>query len=470
MDNGAFGILIYLSQVKDYFFLIVSIALVVLVGLLFTPAHLMVTDELSYYFQGLLLMQGPDAATITDYLTGQDISLIEGYYPGGTPLLMGLLHSIHPAVMYWQGLICLLITLWLMTQILKRLNLSALALAPLLCYVPLIYISRTCMSEMPSLVLVSTGLYLYFCRAESKWSYFWVSIIAGLSLSFRETNLILIAPLAFLLSRNYLLSIIGFLLGLSLRFYLYYLFTGEAFYLKSGSGFGIQYFISNIPIYAFVLLALLPLSPYWLIKIKGKNRLYFTLILAGFLFIHLIYGYQAYKYSGYVGGMILNGRFWIPALPFFVVALGYLINDNDWVRNQFFTFIFTGLVSIFFLAGHYYMHQQMMEHKEITDWIDTHTDEEDIIITDMQHTTPMKRYSYPLLSKRKWSDIKSVETNQIPLDGKVKMIIVTSQRTAQQAKRNTVMQGHINRLSQAKDWKLKANPCFASGKCLELYE
>lgn len=454
---------------KDVQYLIYSVVGIIACIVLYPPAHLMITDEISYYYQSLTWTTGSSSYIISDAITGKEINLIEGYYPGGTTLLMAALHAIDINAMYLLGFLSLMISILFVSKVLRKLELSSLGFAAMLMFIPLIFISRTCMSEMPSLILVSLSLYLYYYRDKWNTAYLGIALIAGISLAFRETNLLLIAPLALVSSRNIILSAIAFVLGLSLRFSTYYWFTGDPFFVKAGSGFGLHYILSNIPIYAIVLLVLLPLSPVWIRYVHNREKKLFIFILTSFLLLHLIYGYQAYKYSGYVGGMILNGRFWIPALPFFVIALAYWIKAHDWIRSKFYIYPLLAITIVVNLLGHHYAHKQMNEHVQISQWIDEHLDSNKIVIADMEATTAMKRYIYPLINDYRWSNIKRLKPKDLNNRVQYQVLSIETNKNQRQQIRNNTIAKKLETISIGKTLNLVDEKCHPSGKCIRLY-
>ena len=291
----------------------------------------MITDEVSYYFQLQNWLYGNAQSTIIDAVSGTSYSLIEGHYPPGTSFLLSILYSIYNPLIYFSGLICLLVAIFILYNCLRKLNLPTISLSVIYLFLPLVYIARTTMSEMPSLLLVSVGVYLYFVNNAK--SYLWIALIAGLSVAFRETNILLLAPLAFFISKNYVLSAIAFLVGLLFRFIGYFILTNNPLIVKEGYPFGIEFLPAILIVYTIVLFILLPFSPLWFTKLPRLHVLPFALGLFSFLGLHLFYGYVASAYSGYTNGVILNGRFWIPTLPLFVVALGYFLKSKTILKQ-----------------------------------------------------------------------------------------------------------------------------------------
>jgi len=314
-----------------YTYVLLPILIIVTCFVIWSPDHLMITDELSYYFQAKHWFGGNVNNTIIDAVSGTTHTLIEGHYPPGNSLLLSIISMVHPSAIYYMGLIYLIGSIILCYVTLKHVNLPPIGILALYLFLPLIFIARTTMSEMPSLFLVALGVYIYF--KDKPKSYVWLAFITGLSLAFRETNLLLLAPFAFFISKNLINSLLAFIAGLSLRLIGYYYLKSNPLFVKEGYPFGIEYLPDTVIIYSVVLLVLLPLSPLWFTKVPRENLKPMIIGLVSFLGLHLVYGYVAHVYSGYTNGILLNGRFWIPTLPIFTIALGYFVKEIKWLNK-----------------------------------------------------------------------------------------------------------------------------------------
>ena len=441
-------------------------------NLIWPPNQLMITDEVSYYFQLQSWLHGNTQSTIVDAVSGTTHSLIEGHYPPGTSFILSILYWIHNPLIYLSGLMYLLVSTFLLYRCLRKLKLPIISLSAIYLFLPLLFIARTTMSEMPSLLLVSIGIYLYLVN-NAKY-YFWLAFIAGLSVAFRETNILLLAPLAFFISKNYVLSAIAFLTGLSFRFIGYYILTNNPLLIKEGYPFSIEFLPDTFIVYAIVLLILLPVSPLWFTKVPRLHLLPFTIGLLSFLGLHLVYGYVANVYSGYTNGVILNGRFWIPALPIFVVALGYFISSKSIPKQNWFAIPVVAIIAITTLGVYYKSSLQKSDYVQFSETLKW-TSKNQLTFIDLNSRTPILRYIYPFATDRKWSDINFVNDNQhisqaFEKYGTFQVAILSSESTIAQSNRNTQFNSILIQLKEKYCVTNINELCLNETSCLNIYE
>lgn len=432
----------------------------------------MITDEISYYFQAKYWFFGNSNNTIIDAINGTTHSLIEGHYPPGNSFVLSVIMNIKESLIHSLGLFYMIGAIFIMYKCLSKLNLPIISLCTIYLFLPLIFISRTTMSEMPSLLLVAFSVYLYY--KNSKTSYLWLAFITGLSLAFRETNLLLIAPLAYFISRNYFYSAIAFLGGLSFRFLGYYILRTNPIFLKEGYPFGIEYIPDTLIIYAIVVLLLLPLSPIWFTKVPREELRPFALAILSFLGLHLVYGYVAHVYSGYVNGILLNGRFWIPALPIFVIALGHFLKGEKWIHKKWISAIVILAILFANVGIHYKSYTQQSVYSQFENTIKENTIGQ-VSFIDMNNRTPIYRYIYPFALKRKWSDINLVNDDfhlqQVFKTNKsFRIVLISSGATVAQSSRNSQFYEKISKLKEDYLVKNVLEFCPISNSCLNIYE
>lgn len=384
---------------KDRFlFLWLPTSIVTVCIFIYSPGHLMITDELSYYFQSLWWQD--HTLAVSNSILGYVHSHIEGHYPPGTSFMLYLAQLISSDMIYWMGPLYWIASLYTMYVTTKAHNRSLWSLFPLFTFVPLVFIMRTTMSEMPSLLLVSVGVYCYTLRHRKKNVYMILAFVTGLSLAFRETNVLLLSPLMIHASKNFLWSTVFFSIGLFIRLIGYFHLIGDPYYIKEGYPFGIDYILDNIWIYATVTIVFLPFGWLWL---RHIGRPYIIAILS-FLTVHLCYGYQAYEASGVLNGFLLNGRFCIPALPIFITGLSQQIKLYSIFNNAYLKGVY--LVGILLLQGyvHQKSYQRQSDYRAISLAIET-LPPENILAVDLSYRTAMRRYVYPFIHDRNWVDI-----------------------------------------------------------------
>lgn len=451
--------------------LLIPILIVLGCFALFTPSSLMITDELSYYFQMLDWLYD-DYAAVVDSVSQKPHNLIEGHYPSGTSLILSMFYYIDHRLVYFSGLCYYVLSIIATYFIIKDLSKSYLSLAPLFLFVPLILISRTTMSEMPSLLLVSLGVFLFIKKDKYPSAYLWLAFITGVSIAFRETNLLLLAPLAIYVSRNYIWSLLVFLLGGTVRLYTYYITTGNPFFIKEGAPFGVEYILSTIWIYAIVLVVLLPFSFLWIRKLPRVEYRLFGFSLLSFLMLHLFYGYLAHQYSGIVNGVILNGRFWIPTLPLFIVALAYFIEDQKWLKSNLVSYVYVIIVAVVQVSTHLVADNKEQEYLTVSDTVAEYS-KGYLVATDLRMRTGMRRYIYPIIHDRSFTEIlqiyDSVNLENIWKKHKqFRVMSIESNGTHQQMKRANKEKPILDKLKKEYNVKLIEENCPSF--CLKVYE
>jgi hypothetical protein len=189
--------------------------------------------------------------------------------------------------------------------------------------------------------------------------------LAGTSILFRETNILLLAPfLAVFLWKHKgvrLQLIVALAAGLALRPLLYTWLFGDPFYIKPSEGFGLQHLPGNLALYLPALLVFIPLGLWAVFRYQGPYSLELKWGVGIFLAVYLLYGYSGWEMSGWKG-LVLGPRFFIPALPLFCIACA-----DYFSRNSFFQRLplrgalsALALISIFTFqtAGYLYGHEQ----------------------------------------------------------------------------------------------------------------
>ncbi len=457
---------------KKYTYVLLPLIVIITCFVLWAPSQLMITDELSYYFQAQNWIFGNSGNTLIDVISGTTYTLIEGHYPPGNSFILAGLLKINDSLIYYIGLFYLIGSILFLYKSLRKSNLPLISLGVVYLFIPLVFITRTTMSEMPSLFLVSLGINLYYNNNTK--SYLWLAFITGLSIAFRETNILLLAPLAFFISRNYVYSAFAFLLGASFRCIGYYILKTNPFFVKEGYPFGLEYVPDTLIIYSIILLIFLPLSPIWFTKVPRERIKTFGIALISFLTLHLVYGYVAHVYSGYTNGLLLNGRFWIPASPFFVIAMGYYIRDKKWINKNWIGILTMILIVIVQTGIHYKSYHRQSEYLQFRNALQANT-KDHITFIDLNSRTPIYRYIYPFVLEHKWSDInlmndkfhmqKTFEATDV-----FRIALISSGATVAQSSRNSQFYNMINETRENYLVENILEICPNTNSCLNIYE
>ena len=298
--------------------------------LVFYPRTITVIDEMSYVQQSQILATGVRTEVVTHPLTGEETDReIKTFYPLGTALTLApwVRWGGWPLAFFAPAL-CLLGGVLVTARWLYDLGHSPLASLVVLAYPASLVLGRVCMSEAPSLLVVSIGLWLFFRGlAVERRTRCWLAagVVAGGSLLFREGNVLLFAPLfagtLFRRERGWWALLLGGLGGISLRLLSSYWFWGDAFYYKSsGLAFGPSSVVANLPLYAFALVVMVPGGLIAVALYRGSRRPELIATVALFVAFYLMYDYSGFT-SGMAKRLILGPRYFIPMLPLLALAL-----------------------------------------------------------------------------------------------------------------------------------------------------
>lgn len=294
--------------------------------LAFFPRTLTNDDESHYRDQALLIIEGRTSVTRIDAFTGEETAYAPLPYPLGNALAM----APFVALLGWRGgflvaFVSLLLGVWWLLRWLESEGRSPLFALLVLGYPPALVMGRVCMSDMPSLAIVTGGL-LLFWRGIERGPAWWLAsgFVAGGSMIFRESNPILFAPffLGALLrrERNVWALVVGGLAGLSLRLVSNAWFHGETLFYKSGYILALDTIGDRLPIYLFAMLVMVPGGLVLSLLYRGRRRPELVIAVALFFTLYLIQRYYTYATSP-VKRMIITPRYLLPLVPVVAFAM-----------------------------------------------------------------------------------------------------------------------------------------------------
>ena len=300
--------------------------------LLFYPPGVTVADEGTYIRQAQLILAGRTGVDIVDPFTGVTVEMRPiNDYPLGTALLLLPFVALGGRDAAWLlPLICTAVGVVATARWLQEAGRSPLWALLVLAYPSMMVMGRVAMSEAPSLAVVALGLLLYWrglSRAPSRRSGGWIAagFLAGLSLAFREANVLLFAPL-FLGSlvrgdRGWPALVAGGVAGISVRLLSAWLFFGDPFFTKTSDAFTLASIAATAPVYLFSLLVLVPGGLVAGLAYRGERRPEVVSTVALFVVFHLSYTYSA-EPSGWAKRLVLGPRYFIPLLPLLAFTAG----------------------------------------------------------------------------------------------------------------------------------------------------
>lgn len=185
--------------------------------------------------------------------------------------------------------------------------------------------ARLGMSDVPSAMVVALALWwMRAGRGGDAKAAFAGGLMVGLSILFRELNIVLLLPfVAAATARRdatvpQLLG--GTVLGLLARPLAGALLFGNAGYVRESMySFSLSSLIGGAPLWAMILLVLVPgglLLPFFQ---RGDEKAEGAVAVLLYFGLYASYGYDALRENGLVKGALLTSRFIVPALPLLAV-------------------------------------------------------------------------------------------------------------------------------------------------------
>jgi len=292
----------------------------------FWPRLFLVVDEERYVSQAVAFAHGsvavPGSGIVFPAVGHATIS----NYPPGTSLLQ----APFVAVAGWRAaplvsaFALVLATLATMRWLRARGGHPAFALL-LPGFVAASFFGRIAMSDLPATALVAAAGWLLW-RADGQRAA--LSALAGLVtgsvLLFREPVILLLAPLmAGAMLRRRVVSwalLAGLGSAIALRLSLSAALFGSPWYLRDpGFGFSLGSVAHTAPVYALVLLVLLPGAALLPFAYRGERRVELGLGVCAYVGLFLLYDYDGIALNGAAKGMMLMSRFMIPAVPLIAI-------------------------------------------------------------------------------------------------------------------------------------------------------
>lgn len=290
--------------------------------LLVWPRVLLVVDEERYVSQAVAFAAGGttvEGAGIIHPPTG--LRVISNYPPGTS-----LLQTPFVWLFGWRGavllsLLGLIVSTTVTAHWLRRRGRDPAFALLVPGFAGSLLFARSAMSDVPSAAVVAVACALLW-RAESggKAISFLAGFAAGSSLLFREPLAVLLAPLALgaLVRRAVGVPwyLAGGVAGIGLRLVLSHALFGSAFYVRdSGIAFDLESLGHTAPLFAFLLLIVIPGGALLPLLYRGERRAELVMAITLYVTLFLFYDYDSLRDHGLLKGTVLSSRFLIPALP-----------------------------------------------------------------------------------------------------------------------------------------------------------
>lgn len=365
----------------------------ILLFLLFYPKFYYMPDEQEYLRAAYLLREGDVKVSSILYNYGftQKGSYFVPLYPLGQPLWL-----VPFTLPGWQwaflsGMAAMLLGFFVFYRVVKRLGYAPIYALLFLLFPAFVFLSKTLMSEMLSVLLVTTALYFYIGKRKAEWGL--AGLVLGLSVLVRVPNaFVFISFLLVSLFRNrqrakYLF--LGFVppaLLVLLHNYILYGSALETGYQLIGL-FSAEGTIFKIIGFAVILSIIYPLM--FLSQFFYRGKAWREIILTSALFLLFFGFYFANPIKIRVEDLFMGARYVLVIVPLLMVAYaGCLHGLAKKIKNKNRALVLSAaaMVLVLLLAGMAAVHvkyNELVENKySVFQEIYSRTGEGSLIVTD----------------------------------------------------------------------------------------
>lgn len=292
----------------------------------FYPRVVTNDDESLYRRQTLLALQGTAQITQIDPMSNEEVVHYPSTYPPGTALAM----TPFVATFGWRGafmvpFLSLMVAVLVMGRWLADEGRSPLFALLLLGNPPALVMGRVGMSDVPSMAVVTVGLWLFWRGLDRNYRWWLASgFVAGASMVFRESNPMCFAPFfagtVLRRDRNWWALLVGGLLGLSLRAAAYGYFLGDPFFGRSPYFLALDTLHERIGNYLVAALVFIPGGLVLALLYRGRRWPELAIVVAGFFTAYLIQRYYTEE-TATLKNLIITPRYLLPLTPVIVFGM-----------------------------------------------------------------------------------------------------------------------------------------------------
>lgn len=326
------------KSVASSYYLTISLLLFFVSYIVFLPSQWMITDAYSYSTQAIAFASGKLKFLQYDFLLGQEKNLIQAPYSlGNSAYLAIFIFLFGKKYVFLSNLFAILFSAFFISKALKNWKLKNSALSIFFLSSPILFFSRSLMSCMPSLLIISILLYYFTKSHHSIKNLFLIGFLAAFSFWFRESNAIitglLCLYLVYKLPSRFIFILLGGLAGLSIRLFSSYMVYGDPFFLSASAGFSISQLIKHLPLYLFITCLLVPFGLISVFYNRENADKLFAITSLIFILFYCAYSYTSVEYSGFLKGSLLTSRFIIPWIPIAIISFALLQNRFTLVKK-----------------------------------------------------------------------------------------------------------------------------------------
>lgn len=293
--------------------------------LLFYPRAVLIEDEVHYTIQAQMIANAQSAISSTNPYT-EEVVIYAPRYPLGTALLMAPFVAIGgTGAAQLATLLMLLVAVFVLMRWLEISGRSPLFALLVLGYPPVLVLGRSLMSDVPSLAVVTVGLFCFWRGIERSWGWWLASgLLAGASISLRETNAIIFgaffAGALLRRDRHTWALVVGGIAGLAIRvisdqaIHETFYFSRANYHLELGT------LHKRLPVYMLALFVFVPGGLVLGLLYRGRRWPELCTAIALFVLIYVIQRHYSYATSP-LKRSILAPRYFIPILPVIAFAM-----------------------------------------------------------------------------------------------------------------------------------------------------
>ena len=251
-------------------------------------------------------------------------------YPPGTPLLQAPFVALAGwRSAGWASFLAAAATVLLLARWLRDAGYHPAFALLFLAYAPTLVMARIGSSDVPSAGVVTLGLWLFWTGGHAAWRWAAAGCVAGLSVLFHETNIVLFLPFVVVtaLRRDpgWIVLTGSVAAGISTALLTSWALGSPLLGLRETEGWSLSAVRNSGAIYALCTLVLVPGGLAAVVAYRGRERHALTAAVAGYLAIYLFYNYSGQD-SVPAARMATTGRYLIPLVPLLAIAWAHCMS------------------------------------------------------------------------------------------------------------------------------------------------
>ncbi|MEE9437733.1 MAG: hypothetical protein V3V14_01955 [Saprospiraceae bacterium] len=361
------------------------------------PQGFLIADVYSYFNMSTAIIHGETYPIYNEAISGQPIKYNITNYPLGNSVWIAFWRLLFGTpYVYIGSLFSFAFGTFLIYQSIAKRGFQTIAILLFFIFPAFLFFCKSLMSGVPSFLLSCLFIYLLFTKGDTGRKWFLLSMIAGLSIWFREANILLLGGICLIHflgdKRWFWYYVAGTFIGLSPRLFTSQYYYSDYFYQVLAESFSLSNITDNFVIYGLLTIVFMPIGLYVLSVYKGRYRYPIVISSMLFLLLYFTYSFNATIYSGFNKGLITMGRFILPVLPFYVMAAAWRIRDLK-IKNHIRVISYLVVVGLV-IGSQIVIDKEASIHKSISTHIYNNYSNK-CVIFDLSNHTNIVRYANP---------------------------------------------------------------------------